>query len=215
MTGRPDPTSIFHITHVDNVASIAEDGCLISDVEIVKRGGPDVPVGMASIKRRRMGLPIKCYPEDKVGEYVPFYFCPRSVMLYLLYMGNHPELDYHEGQSPIVHLRCDVNSVLSWAADTSTRWAFTFANAGAAYAIFSKDPNEMDNINWEAVAARDFRDGAIKEAKQSEFLVKDAFPWHLVETIGVYSNEVAEEVEEALEGASHQPVIEVRRRWYF
>ncbi len=49
-------------------------------------------------------MEVKCHPGTKVGEYVPFYFCPRSVMLYILYMGNHPELGYRGGQAPIVHL---------------------------------------------------------------------------------------------------------------
>jgi ssDNA thymidine ADP-ribosyltransferase, DarT len=27
-----------------------------------------------------------------VGEYVPFYFCPRSITLFLLHKGNHVDL---------------------------------------------------------------------------------------------------------------------------
>lgn len=215
MATRPQPTSIFHITHVDNLASIVEDGGLLSDAEMVKRGGPDVAVGMNSIKQRRLNLPVKCHPEDKVGEYVPFYFCARSVMLYLLYMGNHPELDYHEGQSPIIHLQCDVDVVIAQATATDCRWAFTFANAGAVYTPFASDADQLDNLGWDAIAAKDFRDARIKEAKQSEFLVKDFVPWGTVERVGVYSDEVAEEVREALEGAAHRPSIEVRRDWYF
>jgi len=47
-----------------------------------------------------------------VGQYVPFYFCPRSVMLYVLHRGNHPSLEYRGGQTPLVHLEADLLSVV-------------------------------------------------------------------------------------------------------
>jgi ssDNA thymidine ADP-ribosyltransferase DarT-like protein len=100
MSAPPDPGRIYHITHVDNLGSILSDGHLLSDAEMIARGGPDVAVGMSSIKQRRLRLPVKCFAATMVGQYVPFYFCPRSIMLYL--MGNHPELTYRGGQSPIV-----------------------------------------------------------------------------------------------------------------
>jgi len=40
---------------------------------------------MSTIKARRLyDLEVDCHPGTKVGEYVPFYFCPWSIMLYLL-----------------------------------------------------------------------------------------------------------------------------------
>jgi len=66
-----------------------------------------------------------------VGQYVPFYFCPRSVMLYILHMGNNPGLTYHGGQSPIVHLQADLGTVLDWVETEDRRWAFSKGNAGA------------------------------------------------------------------------------------
>lgn len=104
VTEPPVPTRIYHITHVDNLASILSHDGLLSDAEMIARGGPQVAVGMSTIKQRRLRLPVKCHAGDYVGDYVPFYFCPRSIMLYLLHMGNHPELSYRGGQGPIVHL---------------------------------------------------------------------------------------------------------------
>ena len=59
---------------------------------------------MSEIKQRRLTNPVKCRPGLSVGECVPFYFCPRSVMLYVIHMANHPELKYRGGQGAIVHL---------------------------------------------------------------------------------------------------------------
>jgi hypothetical protein len=36
---------------------------------------------MNEIKRRRLEeLEVHCYPGTRVGQYVPFYFCPGSVI---------------------------------------------------------------------------------------------------------------------------------------
>src|SRR5262249_46582806 len=105
--GMPVPARprIYHITHVETLTRIAADGVLWSDAVMVRRGGPAVSIGMSAIKQRRLReLRVTCHPETFVGEYVPFYFCPRSIMLYLVYMANHPELTYRGGQEPIVHL---------------------------------------------------------------------------------------------------------------
>lgn len=51
-------------------------------------------------------------------------------MLYILYRGNHPELQYQEGQAPIVHLQADLQATIQWAAKKRVRWAFSDRNAG-------------------------------------------------------------------------------------
>src|SRR4029079_1732710 len=96
MTAISSPISIYHITHVDNLPSILERGGLLSDQGMIERGGPSAAIGMSRIKERRLRLLVKCHPGDCVGEYVPFYFCPRSVMLFLIHCGNQ-ELAYREG----------------------------------------------------------------------------------------------------------------------
>jgi hypothetical protein len=215
MARRPEPTSIFHITHVDNLASIIGDGGLLSDVEMEARGAPHRAVGMSSIKQRRMRLPVKCHPGDVVGEYVPFYFCPRSIMLYLLHMANHPELTYRGGQGPIVHLQLDLHRAVGWAQEARVRWAFTLANAGAAYAPFRGSLDQLDDVDWESVAADDFRDARVKEGKQAEFLIQRCVPWELVERIGVRSERAQERAQAAVAGAAHRPPVDILPRWYF
>lgn len=80
MNAMPTQPRIYHITHVDNLLSIIQEGGLWSDAKMIERGGPAAAIGMSSIKERRFQLPVKCHPGDCVGDYVPFYFCPRSVI---------------------------------------------------------------------------------------------------------------------------------------
>ena len=105
----PAHPKIYHIVHVDNLASIVADGCLWSDAVMVQRQGGTV-IGMGSIKQRRLGLPVSCHNGLRVGDCVPFYFCSRSIMLYVIHCANHPELAYRGGQQPIVHLDANSNS---------------------------------------------------------------------------------------------------------
>jgi hypothetical protein len=93
---------IYHITHIDNVLNISETATLVSDAHRIKNGLNCSLVGMSTIKERRINeIDVICHPGTKVGEYVPFYFCPRSVMLYILHRANHPELTYRSGQELI------------------------------------------------------------------------------------------------------------------
>src|ERR1700730_16626149 len=96
----PPPTrpKTYHITHVDNIASVLADGRLCCDRTMIDRGGPAAMVGISNIKTRRLGLSVDCHNGLRVGDCVPFYFCPRSVMLYVISRQNHPELAYRGGQ---------------------------------------------------------------------------------------------------------------------
>ena len=89
----PNPIKIYHIVHIDNLPSIIADGCLFSDAEMRKRSKDVVIIGMNRIKERRLNLPISSHPKLSVGDCVPFYFCPRSIMLYILHMGNSPDIN--------------------------------------------------------------------------------------------------------------------------
>jgi hypothetical protein len=215
MTAIPIRPRIYHITHVDNLPSILADGGLWSDAAMIARGGPAAFIGMSSIKQRRLGLPVRCHPGDRVGDYVPFYFCPRSIMLFLIHCANHPELAYTGGQEPILHLEADLQKTVAWADAGHRRWAFSLSNAGAVYTQFRNRVDQLDEVDWDAATARDFRDSSVKEGKQAEFLVHDLFPWHLVERIGVRSASILNRVRRILSGSSHQPVVEVRQDWYY
>ncbi|MBF0306368.1 MAG: DUF4433 domain-containing protein [Alphaproteobacteria bacterium] len=214
MSVPPDPLKIYHIVHVDRLASIIADGYLFPDAAMTTRSDTGTTIGMSTIKQRRLGLPVGCHPGSRVGDYVPFYFCPRSIMLYLLYKGNHPEMHYREGQSLIVHLEADLERVVDWAKGEGRQWAFSLSNAGATYAEFRKDLANLGEIDWSSIGATDFRSERVKEGKQAEFLVHGFFPWKLIERIGTL-NETIAPVLNALRRSKHRPSVEIRREWYY
>jgi ssDNA thymidine ADP-ribosyltransferase, DarT len=212
----PAQPKIYHITHVDNLAAIVSDRKLVSDARILERGGPSVKIGMSAIKKRRIEeIMVSCHPGTNVGDYVPFYFCPRSVMLYLLHRANHPDLTYLGGQDLIVHLEADLHEVVGWADTQNRRWAFSLSNAGARYVETRNRIDQLDEVNWTAMAETDFRSSDIKEGKQAVFLVHESFPWKLVRRVGVYSADIKAQAEASLVHAIHRPPVEILRNWYY
>ena len=211
----PARPRIYHIVHVDRLPSIIADGRLWCDAVINARQPPGTTIGMKSIKDRRLRLPVTCHQGTCVGDYVPFYFCVRSVMLYVIYQANHSELTYRGGQGPIVHLEADLHDVTTWAKDVGRRWAFSLSNAGAYYAPFHASLDDLDQIDWDAVVAPDWRAPEIKEGKQAEFLVHESFPWDLISRIGVRSQQVNQRVRDALRVVDHQPKVEILPEWYY
>lgn len=211
----PERPRIYHITHVDNLASIVADGGLVSDRIMASRGGPAVSIGMPKVKNDRLSKALACHPGDMVGDYVPFNFCPRSVMLYVISRGNHPAVVHRAGQGPIVHLEADFHRVVDWADSVGIRWAFTDGNARTEYGESFASRSDLAKLDWPAIANNDFRDAFVQQAKQAEFLMHKSFPWELVDTIGTHSLDMAARANAALAGSAHTPNVIVERTWYF
>ena len=209
----PDP-KLYHIVHLDRLQSIIAEGSLWCDAEVVRRNPAGTTIGMTAIKQRRLTeLTLSSHPELHVGDCVPFYFCPRSVMLYLIYQGNHAELTYRGGQGPIIHLEMDLHATIAWANQVGQRWAFTLSNAGSYFFEDRRDLANLHEVDWNAVQARDWQ--TCKDGKQAEFLVEQYYPWDLVERIGVYSQPQYRAVVNALPGKGHRPRVEILRDWYY
>ncbi len=208
------PPRAYHITHVDNLASIVAGG-LWSDAVMAGQGGPRVSIGADSIKQRRTRLAVGCHPGDVVAEYVPFYLCPRSVMRYVLHRANLPGVTYRGGQAHILHLELDLAEVVADAEADGRRWAVSRGNAAARYARFHADLEALDTLDWAAIHASDFRDREVKEQKQSELLIRDRVPWRLVRRVGAASSPIAARAEAVIRHAEHRPPVEVVPEWYF
>ena len=211
----PHEPKIYHITHVNNLARIMQSGLIWSDARCTALGLNFDNVGMNNIKQRRLQLPVTCHPGTTVGQYVPFYFCPRSVMLFILHRGNHLDVTYRGGQQPIVHLQLDTMKVVQWANENNKRWAFSDRNAGAHYTQFYNNFGQLSAINWNAVQSSDFRDSQIKDGKQAEFLLHESMPVHLIERIGVHNSAIRQQVAEILGNINPAPTISIEPTWYY
>ena len=214
-TAVPEQPKLYHIVHVDRLPSIIADGHIWSDARMACRdNAPGTTIGMNRIKERRLTLRLTSHDSLHVGECVPFYFCPRSVMLYIISRANHADLTYRGGQEPIVHLEIDLHNAVVWANQHQLRWCFTSSNAGSSYFNDYADLAQLHELNWDAISAELWA-GAYMEGKQAEFLVEREVAWQLITRIGVRSDPVRRNVLDAIAECDHRPIVEVTRDWYY
>lgn len=209
MATSPQTTAIYHITDVTNLQSIIASTGISSDARMIASNAAPTAIGYAHIKHRRLTeYRIPCCNNRFVGEFVPFYFCPRSPMLCII---NNGKTDRPIGcQSSIVHLVSDAGRGIALGGD----WAISDGNAGAAYTDFSNAPEELNNLDWEIIRSNSWG-GERLHKKQSEFLVADFFPWESITKIGCHSEATANEVFRIIQTANHKPIVAVEPFWYY
>lgn len=201
--------AIYHITHVDNLNGIIGAGCVWCDEQRTARDLASTNIGYTHIKQRRMRRPVTVAAGGMLGGYVPFNFCPRSVMLYVISQGHE---DYRGGQRPIVHLVSSIQSVLA----TGRPWFFTDRHADLGYATQIDSLDRLNEVDWSTMPVRQWGgDQELKEKRQAEFLVHESLPWTAVEAIGVLDEALAAQVRSILAGAAHRPRVEIHRDWYY
>lgn len=206
-------TAIYHITHLRNLPNILRDGGLWCDAEAVRRKIQPVEIAYTEIKERRTRRKVPIPPGGVLAEYVPFYFCNRSPMLYTIHMGNVPA--YRDGQANILHLVGSVDAV----AQANLPFVFTDGHAVVQISLFYNDLKDLNQVDWKVV--EDWRwhdteaDNDRKRRKQAEFLVKGYFPFSLVQEIGVYSAAIRDRVLPMLENLVQKPIVSIQRKWYY
>lgn len=210
----PAKPKLYHIVHIDRLASIIASGGLLSDEQMVAQANAGTTIGMDHIKQRRLQeLTLTSHPDLYVGQCVPFYFCPRSIMLYIIHMANSPDLAYRGGQGPIIHLQADLYDVVTWAKRQQHRWAFTLSNAASRYFEDRNDLAKLNELNWDNIQTNQWQN--CRDGKQAEFLLEKTLPWHLIEAIGVHSELIHQQVINALLSTPHKPTVSLKPEWYY
>lgn len=182
----PINPKIYHIVHVDRLASILAAGGLLCDAAVIANQIAGTTIGMDSIKQRR---------------------------LQELKLSSHSELNYQGGQGAVVHLQADLLASVAWANQQQRRWAFTLSNAGSYYFEDRCDLNQLGELDWMAIQTNQWKE--CKEGKQAEFLMENNFPWHLIEKIGVYSPQIYQQVTHLIQNVAHKPAVEIKPDWYY
>jgi hypothetical protein len=206
-------TAIYHITHILNLPNILEDGGLWCDRIVAQRNLAHVSIAHQHIKDRRAQKQVPCAPGGMVADYVPFYFAPRSPMLYVINKAG--VAGYTDGQRPILHL------VASAEAVQAAGLPFTFTDGHAEMDIsrFFTDLQDLNQVDWKVMQDRIWRDtlldGDRKRRRQAEFLVYRFFPFDLVENIGVINQGMAQQVSALLQPLAKKPVVQVHSAWYY
>ena len=206
-------TKIYHITHIRNLPNIVRDGGLWCDRVVSERNLAHVSIAHQHIKDRRSAKQVLCSVGGTLANYVPFYFAPRSPMLYAISRGFVQ--GYIDGQRPILHLVSSAEAV----QQRNLSFAFTDGHAPMNLSRFFDDLQHLNQIDWaimkEVYWADTIEDGDRSRRRQAEFLVHEFFPLDLIEEIGVINKKVAQEVSILLESEVRKSVLKIAPTWYY
>jgi len=204
---------IYHIIHIDKLSHIIKSSGLLSDAKVIEEELGGTTIGMNSIKQRRLTeLTFETYPTLYVGQCVPFYFCSRSVMLYMIKMGNN-ELDYQGGQDNIIHLEFDLSQVISWANINNKRWVFTNSNAGSFYFKDTNNIKNLSKLDWSTINSNYWKDSV--DTKQAEFLCEGFVDFSLVDRIVSNNIIIDNSIKSILQKTKYNPIMEIKKSWYY
>ena len=198
---------------MDNLPQLIQQGGVWCGNEVAKQNLPYTSIGNVDLTRKRSDKAVSVAAGGTLNDYVPFYFCPRSVMLYQI-ERRHPST-YSGGQEPVLHLVTDVDRVLA----TGTPCLFTDRHAYKGYAEQIDDFSRLRELDWNTLNSNIWNNTPSEpermERKMAEFLAYRFVPWSCFVGIGVYNERYRQEVVRFLEEATIIPRVQVIPKWYY
>ncbi len=205
----PADPAIYHITHVDNLSAIVAADRLLCDAQVRTLGAARTGIGHQHIKDRRLRRAVDAAARGFLGDYVPFNFCRRSVMLYVVGQGHE---GYRGGQDPILHLVSTVKTAIA----TGRPWAFTDRHAELGHAIYFDDLGQLAEVDWGVMNLKHWGgDSDVKERRQAEFLIHEWLPWAAIRGVVARTEATAGRVRSILRGPGASPPVTVEPSWYY
>lgn len=211
----PNPTWLYRLVHVDNIATLLSRGVLHAPHCTPADGLPYRPIHDVAVQEKRHIQPIPCGPGGTVHDYLPFYFGPHSVML--LNLKTDRVASYNEGQAPLVYLVAKAQAVV----EAGCQFVFSDGHGLARFTDWYDDLTQLDAVDWDIVGERYWsdnqQDNDRRRRKQAEFLVWQQLDWSLIVGIGVLNTAVKQRVEEVLDQfpQRHRPPVKVMSQWYY
>lgn len=200
------------MTHIKNLESILRADRLFCDAIAADLQACSIAYGHLKVRRANKRVPVP--PYGTLADYVPFYFAPRSPMLYAIHTGFvESSLTQHE----IVYIVSSVELV----QQRGKAFVFTDGHPLSPITRFSNNLSDLDTfVDWEVMNSRYWHDRPEypdrRRKRQAEFLVHKELECELILEIGVYGSAMLQTVAEVVDQVSLRPIpIEVRRNWYY
>jgi hypothetical protein len=205
---------IMHFTHASNLPGIFAGRCLLADNLVDRSSALQVEAADLEIKTVRKSMQVPLAPYGCVADYVPFYFAPRSPMLYRLHKGGVP--NYTGGQDPLVYLVSSAEAV----AATGASFVFSDGNCAAAVTYFDSDLSNIESVvDWEVMQAQMWANTADdpdrRRRRMAEFLVHRQVPIECLTAVVVRSDTMKNQVEGLLASCGCDLAVYVKPGWYF
>ncbi|WP_432207050.1 type II toxin-antitoxin system toxin DNA ADP-ribosyl transferase DarT [Cytobacillus oceanisediminis] len=162
---------------------------------------------------RRAAYLVPIEPYGNLHDYVPFYFAPRSPMLYSITKGNVD--GYADGQKPIIYLVSKPVIIKK----KSLPFCFTDGHGIMAFTDYFNDLKDLDKVDWDIMKATYWmdteQDNDRRRRRMAEFLVYNFVPFECFIGIGVYNDDYKEKVELLLKEFSLDIPVKLKSNWYY
>lgn len=207
----PQKVVLYHFTTLSNLAGIVQTGALLcknlSPPQIDNASDPE-------IQKRRSKTEVPCAQGGTLHDYVPFYFAPRSPMLFKVTRGGVPS--FKGNPEEFVYLLSSLGSV----EVISLPFAFTDSHPLTLPYNFYDDLKHLGKVDWNVMKARQWsseEDTGMMGRRQAEFLVYQRFPWDQVERAAAKTPVMARRVVELLGKYPSAKRVEVlvKKDWYY
>lgn len=175
-----------------------------------------VEIGYDHIKQRRAHRVVPCGVGGTLADYVPFYFAPRSPMLYAITRGLVS-----------AEAACTEQIVYLMSSTQTLRGAgltviASNRHAELGYAEMTDRDGDLEDsnfIDWPLMTARYWNntpdDPDRKERRQAECLVHPHVPWQVIEGIATKTERARAQAEHTLGTAGLSTPVIVSADWYF
>jgi len=203
----------YRISHIENIPSILENGlCTKYHPKASKKF---LSIGNTEIIDVRDEMQVKVSEYGKIGEYVPFYFTPKSMMLFNIITGYKQPLVKKRAKEEIIVIRCLIS-------DLSQSGRFFFTDGQANVSSMTKhydDLSDLDQIDWDIIQRTDFKRDSSDTDKtrryQAEFLVFEHVPAKFIESIHVYNDSSANFVKKELAKTDLLIPVHITKGYFF
>jgi hypothetical protein len=220
MAARPNPVRLFHITAMANLSAICQAKALLAK----NHGQQYLNIAHQGAQGTRSARAVPNPPGGVVHDYVPFYYAPRSPMLFAINCGRVDGCTLK--QEDIVHFEFSLPNAL---ADGASFVIFE-RNATLSYAEAYTTIEDLDKVAWdlffEQPLVGDFskyfhdrqtdpRHADRREKRMAEFLIKGRVMLNRCTRIGVINAAKQAEVRAIMQKAGLTQTVDVRPDWYF
>ncbi len=203
-------SEIYHMTHINNLKPILASG-LIHCKNRLPSNLLNVDVANVDVQSRRLNKTVGLAKGGNLHDYVPFYFAPRSPMLYALHKNNVE--GYQDGQNPMIYIVSRAEHI------PKGQFIFTDGHPIMAFSSFFDDLAQLQEIDWEVMRARFWNDSQEdpdrKRRRQAEFLVYQVFDLRFVDFLAVKSYKYQNQVLDLLKKAGLSWDVRIMPDWYY
>ncbi len=199
----------FRILHMDNIPDALRIGA--RSITSAATNQAYVPIGNSDIIEKRKKKAVTAPPGGVLADYVPFYFSPRSMMLFNILTGYS-----------VTKRRPDEIAILVTSVPhlvkRQTAFVFSDGHALMAQTKFFNDPGELHRIDWDILRRSDSMksdsDPGKSQRYQAELLVHDRVEVADLLGLACFDGTSRAKLERVASEAGVTITVRERPKWY-